>query len=353
MKHIKRILAIFLAFFYLSTFFSIAQDYQDVVYLKNGNIVRGELIELIPHEYVDIKLSNGRIRSIDMENIERIVKEQVRPDTRTQTERRENVNQNPSNSNNVRSNAITPQNNARVSQNNDRYAQDNYDRYAQNNVRYNSRNRYNDDYDDGYFTRQKNVYYGLKGGLNIATFSNLKLDEYGELENLKYRYALHGGLFAEFKFNNFAIQPELLFSMQGFKVTGLYDELDASYYDKYNFNYFSIPVMAKYYIIDGLCIEIGPQLGFLLSAKEKLKNIGDLSGDEDLSGTEDIKAYFKEFDFSLNFGASYQIPNLPFGFYMRYSLGLTDVNKNTYDDDEYGIVKNQNRVFQAGVFYKF
>jgi hypothetical protein len=57
---------------------SIAQEvYQDVVYLKNGGIMRGTIIELIPEQSVKIKTSDGNVYVYAMSEIEKINKENV------------------------------------------------------------------------------------------------------------------------------------------------------------------------------------------------------------------------------------------------------------------------------------
>ena len=74
-SQMSRIIFVCLSFFFATTLPCVAQENQDVVYLKNGNIVRGTIIEFVPDEYVDISMPNGRVRSFDMEDVERIVKE--------------------------------------------------------------------------------------------------------------------------------------------------------------------------------------------------------------------------------------------------------------------------------------
>jgi len=301
-------------FFFTATYTCIAQDYQDVVYLTNGNIVRGFIIELIPYEYLDIRTSNGRIRSIEMDNVERIVKERVRTNSGTQN------------------NARLYQNNSRTFQNNNRSYQ-NDARYVHNNNRVTQNtNRYTQNYDDKYYTSQNSVHFGLKAGLNLTDIA---------VSESKIKSGVNGGIFGEFKFNNFAIQPEFLFSMQGANSNSVIEE-GISFIPKYSFNYFNIPLILKYYVIDGLAIEIGPQLGILLSGKTSASING-------VSASVDMKNYMKDIDFSLNFGASYQLPYLPLGFYTRYSLGVTDIVKEV----ELGEEPGKNRVFQVGVFVKF
>lgn len=303
----KSVLFFFLLF--AATFSGFAQDYREIVYLTDGSIIKGFIIEQAPNDYLKIETANGRVYTIEMYEVEKITKERV--GTRTQNARRQTT---------------------------DRYEYDN--RYGDTRS---SRRRSNyDEYDDYDVPRKKNS-FGVKAGGTLANMA---------IEDTENKIGFSGGIFGEFRFNNFAIQPELLFSMQGAKVS-FYEDEDYGYdvSGKMNLNYLNLPVMAKFYVIEGFSFEIGPQLGILLSAKAKAKVEGmeDVEDVEDVEGTEDIKEFVNDIDFSLNFGASYQIPRIPVGFYTRYSLGLTDISKDVDAGEEAG----KNRVFQLGAFVKF
>ena len=51
---------------------------QDVVYLKNGSIIRGTIIEMVPNQSVRIETADGSVFVYEMEQIERITKEEAR-----------------------------------------------------------------------------------------------------------------------------------------------------------------------------------------------------------------------------------------------------------------------------------
>ena len=69
-----RILALLVVF---SQSFGFAQEQlQDVVYLKNGSIIRGDIIEQIPNKTIKVKTSDGSVFVYSMNDIERITKEQ-------------------------------------------------------------------------------------------------------------------------------------------------------------------------------------------------------------------------------------------------------------------------------------
>src|SRR5690606_20595756 len=103
-------------------------------------------------------------------------------------------------------------------------------------------------------------------------------------DNSEMKTGFHVGAVAEIKFNDkFSIQPELLYSAQGTKFPINNSEV------KFNIDYINIPIMAKYYIVDGFSVEAGPQVGFLTKA--------ELEGTFDnLTGTTDIKDTVKSVD---------------------------------------------------------
>lgn len=49
---------------------------EDVVYLKNGSIIRGQIVELIPNKRISIRLAGGSILVYQLNEIERIEKQQ-------------------------------------------------------------------------------------------------------------------------------------------------------------------------------------------------------------------------------------------------------------------------------------
>lgn len=53
------------------------QEWQDVVYLKNGSIIRGIVLEQIPGQNIKIQTSDGNVFVYDTKDVERISKEQL------------------------------------------------------------------------------------------------------------------------------------------------------------------------------------------------------------------------------------------------------------------------------------
>lgn len=196
----------------------------------------------------------------------------------------------------------------------------------------------------------QDVKFGAKVGLNISNLS-------GDVEDTKSLIGAHLGGFAEISISEkFAIQPELLFSMQGAKSEYSESDIDYSYSEetKTKLNYLNIPLLAKYYVADKFALLAGPQFGILMSAKEDYEFSETLSGTTD-SGSEsiDAKEFYKSLALSFNLGASYSITE---NFFVdaRYNLGLSSIAKDY--TDEFGdstSLKINNNVFQFSVGYKF
>lgn len=157
---------------------------------------------------------------------------------------------------------------------------------------------------------------GIKGGVN---FTNLRVDKVGD-DNIKVGYNF--GLFAKLPVGEyFAIQPELLYSSKGTKLT--YDNFfmgEGEY--RFNLNYIELPVLAVFNIGNNFNIHAGPYAAYLVSA-----NIKDLNDDGNIEGIGDLNVdNFNRFDYGLAAGIGVDLMNVSIG--ARYQYGLREVGKN-------------------------
>lgn len=187
--------------------------------------------------------------------------------------------------------------------------------------------------------------FGAKAGLNIAKYSYSGENSSEVNDNLKSLIGFHIGGFAEFEITEkFAFQPELLYTTQGAKSES--SDNIYSYKSTIKTSYINIPLMAKYYVIEGLSVQAGPQVGFLMSADSSSSiAIGGISS----KSSSNVKDQYKSIDFGLNFGVGYK---LDFGLFFdaRYNLGLSDLADKRDDGDD---GKSTNRVIQISVGYSF
>ncbi|MFT3739715.1 MAG: porin family protein [Breznakibacter sp.] len=184
------------------------------------------------------------------------------------------------------------------------------------------------------------IHFGAKVGLNISQIefsSNTGTDE-------SPRLAPVFGAFAEISINDkFSFQPELHYSMEGTVMSGsmYFEEFDEEIDMDITFktDYLNIPLLAKYKFGNGLCLQAGPQIGFLMKAKVTAEA-------EDVEATEDAEDAFESLNTSIALGAAYELKN-GLGFDLRYNFGLSNVLKDSGDET------GRLNTLQISAFYKF
>ncbi len=181
-------------------------------------------------------------------------------------------------------------------------------------------------------TASAQIRLGVEGGLNIASQILKPTPSAGNV--FKSLTSFNAGIFADIPIaKGLTIQPELMYSGQGSNQP----EEDGDTTDNH-FYYLNVPVLLKYTSSVGVFAELGPQIGFVMSAKRH-----DLTN----QSTSDIKSYYNTTDFSAVFGVGYISP-LNLGVDFRYNLGFLNLIK----DDSYHLTL-KNSVFQIGLFYSF
>lgn len=176
---------------------------------------------------------------------------------------------------------------------------------------------------------QEYVMFGAKGGLN---FTNMTSDGFNDNNT---RTGFHLGLLAEIPLSDrFSVQPEVLYSTQGTEATS--NLMGSNITGEYQLDYIQVPVIAKFYLIEGLALEVGPSFNFLVNEEV---SVNDSSSNTDFGSG---------FEFGGALGASY---NFRGGFFVagRYTQGFTDAfDHENWDDDAVN-----NNGFQVGVGFMF
>ena len=193
---------------------------------------------------------------------------------------------------------------------------------------------------------QSELRLGVKGGVNFANvggdFTN----------NTKGVFGFHLGGLAEFPIvTNLTFQPEILFSAQGSEHNTMATDGPRIIT---NLNYVNLPLMAKYYLIDNFSVMGGPQLGYLVSAKNEITSSGFIGSST--TQENDLNDEISNFDFGLGIGAEYRL-DLGIFVQLRYVIGVSNVNEKegvvlgyhrTSND-----VKSTNNVLQISAGYSF
>lgn len=129
--------------------------------------------------------------------------------------------------------------------------------------------------------------WGPKVGATFATVNGIP--------NAKVLPGVTAGLFFEsVACNWFVVEGDLLFSMQGFKAKG--GETDTSV----RLNYISMPVVGKYYVIDGLNLQMGATFDYLIhTGSEVNKKSVDMDGSFNKFNIQAIAGLAYDFDFGM------------------------------------------------------
>lgn len=159
--------------------------------------------------------------------------------------------------------------------------------------------------------------FGIKAGINSSTVSIKNWD------NKQKIGFLAGGVVTYQLSEHFDLQGELLYANRGYK-TDIYLEIsDKNPHDwKFSLSYLNLPVLLKWYPIgQGVYVEAGPQLGYMLDNSNSIK---DWPKDEPRETSAD--GSYNRLDFGLVGGIGYSF-NMGLFVNLRYDLGLTNVLK--------------------------
>jgi hypothetical protein len=160
---------------------------------------------------------------------------------------------------------------------------------------------------------------GLTVGLNLASASGSdSTPPAGVTKSM--RAGVAGGVFVGIGAGPLTIQPEVLYSMKGAQYKGTI--LGVAWTDTRQLSYLDIPVLVKYDIAPAptkISIFVGPSLGILLSAQDKVEAAG-------FSGTTDIKSSMNTTDIGVLVGAGVTLAG-GLSIDARYQMGLSSLAK--------------------------
>jgi len=196
----------------------------------------------------------------------------------------------------------------------------------------------------------ENFYFSLKGGVNYSGLPGLN--------DFQFKPGVHFGLSNNIRINdNWYFVPEFLpLNMKGaqdlkIQSTGTpeIDSLDpTSVSMRSNLNYLDIPLLMRYKLNNKINLEFGPQISFLLSAKNRYK--AEFVGEQELVYTTDQKSNFQSIDYGFTVGVGYVISDnknsKAMEVYLRYYEGFKNISKMNGMDFH-------NRVFQVSVSFPF
>ncbi|MET0637379.1 MAG: porin family protein [Chitinophagaceae bacterium] len=178
---------------------------------------------------------------------------------------------------------------------------------------------------------QAQVSFGPRVGLNISR-TNFSSDEF----STSYRPDFYAGGFVSYSVTEkFSLRGELFYSREGGKEVRLNDGASG----KLMMSYVQLPVLARFHFNGNIFAEAGPQLGYLVSAKEEFDG-------EHL----DIMEFYKRSDFRFPVGVGYEFTGWGLkgvGVEFRYSFSFSAINKEPVGGDDL-----KNRVFSVGATFR-
>ena len=164
---------------------------------------------------------------------------------------------------------------------------------------------------------------GVKAGVN---FSSINYDNVASSSITGFQ----AGVFAGIKFSDkLGVQTDVLYSKQGAELTV------SSVLQQIDLSYVNVPIVLKYYVFQGLNIQVGPQFGFVID--DNIKEI--------LAGQVDAKSA----DVSGVVGLGYDLP-LGLRVDARYNFGFSDVLDGIIPG-ETNKGDSSNKVFSIAVGY--
>lgn len=170
--------------------------------------------------------------------------------------------------------------------------------------------------------------FGLKAGLNISDIVITNFIDQDVESEFTIKTGFHGGFFLSSMINEqVGMAAELVYSNKGFKAN-----------PNINLHYITVPLLAQYKLRDNIFAEIGPELGYLFSARSENGNESNI--------------YNNKFDLALDGGFRFDAPRLTFT--LRYSAGLFSVREPFDIVGQSGNekIRYQNRVLQLALGYK-
>lgn len=207
----------------------------------------------------------------------------------------------------------------------------------------------------------QNVHWGIKGGSNIANFR-------ADFPNQKSLMGYYAGGLLEYRLNDkWAIQPEILYSLQGNTYAVTWNPtptgaMSVSYEQTNQLHYINLPVLAKYALLPKWKLEAGVLWGYQVNGETEV-TVTDATGSHTYTSNPPVlfQSYHlgmieephtlsnerRRSDWAWVVGSSYAFHSGVF-VQVRYQYGLQTMEKNDLQD-----VEVYNNVWQIGLGYTF
>lgn len=170
-------------------------------------------------------------------------------------------------------------------------------------------------------------HFSIDAGLNVSNLSGY--------EDGRTKLGVNYGVGAHLKLSD---RWSLVTEFKPFSTKGVRDienpidlpeeAVDSEVKSKAILNYLEVPVMARYWLNDVLYFSTGPQISFLLSARQRTSIV--LPGGTSVDVKQDLRDLFRGIDFIIPLEAGYKFilneeKNKQLDLRLRYNFGLSEV----------------------------
>lgn len=115
--------------------------------------------------------------------------------------------------------------------------------------------------------KAQNFHFGIKTGINLSKETKTEVERQVQDFDKEFRKGFHIGGIVTYSINKqWELEGNLMYSQQGYKEHLFSIKNNRTIYSIRS-NYINLPIAIKYYPLEHLYIEMGPQIGFLISKK--------------------------------------------------------------------------------------
>ncbi|MDN5200272.1 porin family protein [Fulvivirgaceae bacterium BMA10] len=174
----------------------------------------------------------------------------------------------------------------------------------------------------------ENLKTGFRIGPNVSSFAGEDRASWGLGEDPKLVPGFSAGVYAQHELNNgLIVESGLYLTRKGAKYEGMgYDISESATVDRTDRKILTgidMPFMARYYVNEQISVFAGPQISFLVSAKNKIEEGGS-------KRKEDVNDSYKSVGLNFTLGAGYDFEN-SIHAQVNFTPGISNITKSEYE----------------------
>ena len=184
--------------------------------------------------------------------------------------------------------------------------------------------------------RAQDFRMGAKGAFNSTWLFNSNISDKGDIIDYRATFGANFGLqFLLYFTENVGVSMDLLYASNEQRIEGFSENPVLVWYAEEQLKYLDVPILFHLSSEGGPYVEIGPQVGFLIGAKELLR-WNNQQHPIPVETTSDYKDDFSTISLAAVLGFGYDIEvsdNWFVNVGLRFGFGLSDVTKEIAQPD--------------------